>query len=255
MTLINGIINLDSLRTEIRDPVQRFGSWLTRDFGKSIKSFCIVGSAVTGDFHPKHSDINSLLVLDAVNIHVLRTLAAYGPDLGARKIHAPYLMTPEYLQRSHDVFGVEFLDFQLNHAMVIGSDPFLDLTFGKESVRLQCERELRSAQIQLWEGYIRGLGDRKSVEPMLTACVKQLLPVMRAMLWLTGQDRPKENSPTLEVAAKQFQFEHKLVETMLVLRKPDQSPDPKALDLVFTQVYNVVDHLCRVVDQMGGTQG
>jgi len=42
---------------------------------------------------------------------------------------------------------------------------------------------------------------------------------------------------------------------MLVLRKPDQSPDPKALDLVFTQVYNVVDHLCRVVDQMGGTQG
>ena len=135
------------------------------------------------------------------NQALLRQLAGYGSRMGKLRLQAPLLMTKEYIQQSLDVFGVEFLDFQLNHSTIYGTDPFTKLKFKKEDVRLQCERELKSALIKLRQGYIRSMGKPKIVGQLMIGCFGELLALWRAELWLADAERSKEAQATLVCAA------------------------------------------------------
>jgi hypothetical protein len=72
-------------------------------------------------------------------------------------------LTAFYIGRSCDVFGVEFLDFQLVHETNLDAEPFAPLQFEKKDVRLQCERELKAMLVRLRQGYLAALGDKKMV--------------------------------------------------------------------------------------------
>jgi len=162
---------IDLLREEVRSPVRYLLTRLQEDLGQNLVSLCVVGSALTGDFHPRYSDINTVLVVGHRSHRLLQLLGAYGKRMGRRKLRAPLLMTTEYIQRSVDVFGVELLEFQSNHAVVYGPDPFAGLSFRKEDIRLQCERQLKAALIKLRQGYIRAMGKPKIVAGLLAECV------------------------------------------------------------------------------------
>lgn len=243
-------INVDALREDVREPIQFFAQRLIETVGDNLESFSIVGSALTQDFDQNRSDINSVLVLQRRSHKLLKALAEMGRSMGRKRLQAPILVTQEYIQRSLDVFGVEFLDFQLNHKTLIGPDPFTDLVFHKENLRLQCERELKSALIQLRQGYIRAMGKHTYIEPMLVECVKKIVVLMRTMLWLTDVQRPKEFKPTLDKASEQFQIPVEGRNAIWVLREKAGLPAVEMMDPVFELVYQVIDQLSRIVDQM-----
>ena len=240
-----------SLREEVRGPVAFLLSRLKEDLGENLSSLSVVGSALTRDFHPKHSDINTVLVVGRRSHELLKRLASRGREMGRRRLRAPLVMTAEYIERSADVFGVEFLDFQLNHLVVHGSDPFADLRFEKEDVRLQCERELKAALITLRQGYIRALGKPRIVAGLLTACAVELAVLLRAMLWLNDVDRPREALPTLEAAAGKLGFDAEAVRRMMTLKLEHAQPQADEIETLFEGIYQVVDHLSRTVDAFG----
>jgi hypothetical protein len=243
-------INVDFLREEIREPVRTFAQRLIETVGDNLESFSVVGSALTSDFDRNRSDINTVLVVHRRSHKLLKSLADMGQSMERKRLQVPILVTREYIERSLDVFGVEFLDFQLNHQMILGPDPFTDLVFHKECVRLQCERELKSALIQLRQGYVQSLGKHRHIEPMLVDCVKKLIVLMRTMLWLNDVDRPKEFKPALDQAAEKFQIPTEGRDAIMILREKGGLPAVELMDPMFEHVYQVIDHLSRVVDQM-----
>ena len=250
-TVMDKKINVENLREEIRKPVRILTERLLNDFGDNIKSIALIGSALTEDFHPTRSDINSFVLIEHENREQLKTLAGYGQQFGKMRIHAPVIMTQEFLAKSIDVFGIEFLDFQLNHKVVYGLDVFSDMKFDKSHVRLQCERELRTVQIQLWQGYIRGLGLEKNVEPLLMDCAGKLLTLFRAMLWLMDIDRAKETKTTLEMTGVAFGFDEKIIAALLNLRRKETHRGADIVDLMFWDVYQIVVHLAKLTDKLG----
>lgn len=243
-------IHIDSLREEVREPMRTFAQRLLETVGDNLESLSVVGSALTRDFDRNRSDINTVLVVQRRSHKLLKSLAEMGQSMDRKRLQVPILVTREYIERSLDVFGVEFLDFQLNHHMVLGPDPFSDLVFHKECVRLQCERELKAALIQLRQGYVQSLGKHKYIEPMLVDCVKKLIVLMRTMLWLSEVDRPKEFRPTLDQATEKFQIPVEGRDAVMVLREKDGLPAVELMDPMFEHVYQVIDHLSRIVDQM-----
>lgn len=243
--------NINLLREEVRPSVHFLLRQLQKDLGDDLLSLCVVGSALTGDFHPKYSDINTVLVVRQRSHRLLQLLGGYGRSMGKRKLRAPLLMTPEYIQQSLDVFGVELLDFQLNHAAVYGPDPFGELTFGKQDVRLQCERQFKSALIKLRQGYISAMGKPKIVASLLTECVSEIAVLLRAMLWLTDTDRPTEAMATLEAAAGVFEFDSQKISPIMAMKQQRVQPRADQVETVFENVYQVVDHLAQKVDRIG----
>lgn len=245
-------INLDGLRSDVRGAVGTLATRLTKDVGDNLRSLTVVGSALTADFHPRRSDINTVVVVGRRSHELLRLLASYGGTMGRLRLHAPLLMTEEHLDRSRDVFGVELLDFQLNHHVVLGPDPFAALTFAKADVQLQCERELRAAILELQQGYVRAAGDAKRVGELLMAGLGALLPLLRAMLWLKDAARVAEAELTVNDAAGVFGFDAAALRLLLDRRAAGKIPAAKDVEATFQDVYRATDHLSRAADKMQG---
>ena len=251
MTQQSSQIKITQLCEQIRPAIRFLAEKLLADLDDNLISLCVVGSSVTDDFHPRFSDINTVVVTRSRSHELLKTIAGYGSAMGKKKLRAPLLMTPEYIQQSPDVFGVEFLDFQLNHVVVFGPDPFTELTMGKEDVRLQCERQLKAALIKLRQGYIRCLGKPKPVGQLLIECVGELAVLLRALLWLIDCERPKCAQPTLVLAAEKFSFEADKIIPLFKLKQQHQQPPSEQAERLFENLYQAIDHLARKVDQLG----
>jgi len=246
----NANIQVGRLRKQIQKPVGFLAQSLLKDLGDNLQSLCVVGSALTEDYHPKLSDINTVVLVRQRSHQLLQQLAGHGRKMGRMKLRAPLLMTQEYIHRSVDVFGVELLDFQFNHVVVYGTDPFGELDFKKEDVRLQCERQLKGALIKLRQGYIQALGKQKLVATLLQGCVKEFSVLLRALLWLADIERDKEGMGNIKKCAQEYSFDGKVMSYLLELQLQHRPCPTDQVEYLFEQVYQTIDHLSRKIDKI-----
>ncbi|KPJ66001.1 MAG: hypothetical protein AMJ43_09435 [Coxiella sp. DG_40] len=261
MTEDKNSLRLDAVGEQIREPLKLFAEKLIAGLGDNLQSITVVGSSLTEDFKPGQSDINTVLVLAKQTLSSLNTIASLAKPIWLRrsasprrvskkKISAPLLMTPSYIERSRDVFAVEFLDFQLNHQTVLGSDPFASLSFDKKDVRLQCERELKATLIRLRQGYIASAANKKLVRDILISAAKGLAPLLRALLWLKDIDRPPRAEPTFRKAASEFSLNMDCLLTAGKWRHEKVRLSESEMENAFESVYATVDQLALTVDKL-----
>jgi hypothetical protein len=238
------------LSEQIRDIIKDFADKLTAELGENLKSITVVGSSLTEDFRPGRSDINTVLVLDRQTIVSLNTLACLAKPMRKKRISPPLLMTKSYIEQSLDVFGVEFLDFQLTHLTIFGDDPFSELSFNKKDVRLQCERELKAMLIRLRQGYIASAANKKIVRDVLISTAKGLTPFLRAMLWLKGIERPSLAEPTFSKAAEEFSVNLESLVTARNRQNQNARLSEAEMEKAFESVYTTVEQLALIVDKL-----
>jgi len=239
-------LKLDALHVQVRDSVKAFAEKLLTDLGDNLQSITVVGSGLTEDFKPGQSDINTVLVLGRQTLDSLNAVASLAKPMSRKKISAPLLMTPSYIERSSDVFGVEFLDLQLTHQTILGNDPFASLTFDKKDVRLQCERELKAMLIRLRQGYIAAAANKKLVRDILISTAKALAPLLRAMLWLKDIDRNAGTETTFSRAASEFSIN---MDSLITARKWQH----QKIRLSKTEIENTFESTYSTVQQLAGT--
>ena len=243
-------LKLDALREGIRDSVKVFAEKLIAELADNLQSITVVGSSLTDDFALGQSDINTVVVLGRQSPDSLKTIAGMAKTMSKKKISAPLLMTESYIERSRDVFGIEFLDFQLTHETIFGSDPLEKLTFAKADVRLQCERELKATLIRLRQGYIAAAANKKLVRDILASAAGGLVPLLRAMLWLKDTDRPRRIAPVFEKAAEQFSIK---TDSLIVARKWRHKKarlGESEVKTAFESIYTAVEQLALIVDKL-----
>ncbi|MCX5643428.1 MAG: hypothetical protein NTZ17_01900 [Phycisphaerae bacterium] len=241
---------LDGVREEIREPLRLLVERLQAGLGDNLKSISVVGSSLTQEFRPKISDINTVVLLDAYNSPALSAVALLAPQMSRQRLSPPLLMTAFYIRRSCDVFGVEFLDFQLVHETILGADPFAALQFDKKNVRLQCERELKAMLVRLRQGYLASAGNKRMLRDILISTAKGLAPLLRAMLWLQDTDRPKTMDSTLRKAAGQFNGDLSAALAAHQWRHEKSRVTDAEMESTFVTVLDVVDHLTTIVDAL-----
>lgn len=241
-------LDLDSLREGISDRVKFFSEKVESSFGDNLQSITIFGSSLTEDFMPGQSDINTVLVLGSQSLDSLNTLADMAKAMNKKTIAVPLLMTSEYIESSKDVFGIEFLDFQLNHKTIYGSDPFESLTISKSDVRLQCERELKATLIRMRQGYVAAAANKRLVRDILISAVGGLVPLLRAMLWLKDIDRDVLAEQVFTKSASEFSITVDSLITAQRWRHSKASQQKSDVVNVFESVYANVERLASIVD-------
>ena len=243
-------LQLDSLNPQIRKIFEDFAVKLQAVLGDNLQSITVVGSSLTDDFKPGQSDINTVLVLEKQSITSLNAVASLAKPMSKRKISAPLLMTKSYIERSRDVFGIEFLDLQLTHLTVLGEDPFTPMTFDNKDVRLQCERELKAILIRLRQGYIAAAGNRNLVRDILISTIKSLAPLLRAMLWLNDIKRNSLTEATFKKASESFSVNTDILITVEGWRRDKIRISEQEMQSTFESIYSLVDRLAEIVDKL-----
>lgn len=182
---------LESVVESMCQPLQEYAELVHQLAGERGKSLALFGAIVAGSFDPNRHTARNVLVVDRVDLSVLRELAEHGAKLGKASIAAPLIMTPQYIKASLDTFPLELLEIHQKHLVLFGDDYFEDLSFDNSHVRLQCERELKRILIGLRQGLLAAAGRERFIGALERDVAEGLTRTLRGMLWLKGHEQAK----------------------------------------------------------------
>ncbi|WP_457574630.1 hypothetical protein [Desulfolithobacter sp.] len=243
-------MNLAHVEPHLVDDFDRFVRELRQHTPVPLLSMHVVGSALTVDFDPETSDINSVCVFREISTALLDFLVTLGKKYRGRRIGAPVLMTPEYIQRSLDVFPIEFLNFQVIHLTVTGDDIFQTIVLRDRDLRLQCEREIKSKVLWLHQSYLQALGDSGLLAGQLAKSISGYFPLLRALLRLCGLKIPLSNQEVLTSLKKIVSQDTSIFETIYDLKRGRNHLSRQELATCFDRYYRATSELALFIDRL-----
>lgn len=241
---------LDKLRPEVSKNIKPFFEDVLAGYAENIHSIHVTGSSVTGDFNPKTSDMNSIFVLNEMDLKFLEVLAPKGKKYRKHRVAAPLIMTPRYIQKSLDVFPIEFLNFKLIHETVYGEDILSDIEIRHGDLRHQCERELKVKLIGLRQGYLASMGDTKTLTEGLVGAITAHIPLLRGIIMLLGKTPPIEWDEVLRKLQQVTAVDCGVLKKVLDEKRQRAKLSIQELNALFEDYYAATEKLQKVVDEI-----
>lgn len=243
-------LNLEKIKPVARERIKPFLEEILSKHTEKIHSIHVTGTAVTDNFDPKTSDVNSIFVLKKMDLKFLELIAPMGKKYGKTKVAAPLIMTPEYIKSSLDVFPVEFLNFRLIHATVIGEDILENIEISRMDLRHQCERELKSKLIWLRQGYLSSLGNSKTLTESFVNSITGYIPLFRGIIVLLGKEPPVKHGDVLSELAEASGVNTYVFAKVLKEKREKIKLSIEELNTIFEDYYAATEKLGNLVDEI-----
>ena len=243
-------MNTMNVKDEALTRYKPFLDVVLNNYMDKIHSIHLTGSALTEDFNPSTSDINSIIVLNKMDLKFLEDFAPLGKKFGKNQIASPLIMTPDYISTSLDVFPVEFLTIKLLHHTVFGQDIVKDLEINHSDLRYQCERELKVKLIELRQGYLSSLGNKKFLADGFINSFSGYIPLFRGITVLVGKAPHKENEEVLETLQDVSGVNLDVFKTVLKAKKDKTKLSIETLNSIFEDYYRAIEQLGNITDEI-----
>ncbi len=243
-------LSLDNLNSVPKKIIKPFFDEVLDKYGEKIHSIHVTGTALTDDFNEKVSDVNSIIVLKEMDLKFLELLAPLGKKYGKKKVGAPLIMTPEYINTSLDVFPIEFLNFKLIHATVYGEDVFDSIEIDRMDLRHQCERELKSKLIWLRQGYISSQGDKKILTEGFVSSITDYLALFRGIIVLSGKESPVLQQEVIKTLSDAVNIDTAVFTKVLKEKRDKIKLSIEELNTIFEDYYSATEKLGKIVDDI-----
>jgi predicted nucleotidyltransferase len=184
--------------------LDEFVGRLTSALGDKLVSAVLYGSAVTGDFHEKVSDLNVLCVLQQLGLAELEQADPAVDWWMKKKQPAPVLLSVEEVTNARDAFAIEFLDIRAAYRVLHGEDVIAAIEVDPVHHRYQVEHELRSRLLRLRERYLALQNDRKGVVQLMVDSLPTFATLFRHALTLSGATASLKKREIFQEAASRF---------------------------------------------------
>lgn len=181
------LAGLDRVVESMRGPIQKYADEIRALAGDNALALTLFGAIAAGSFDKARHTVRNVLVLQSVDLEMLRRLSRDGAKLGKARISAPLIMTPAYIRASLDTFPLELIEIHQCHLTLFGEDHFAALAPSDAHVRLQCERELKTTLIAMRQGLLAAAGRERLIGVMETDAGERMVRTLRGLLWLKGQ--------------------------------------------------------------------
>lgn len=242
-------LRLERLSPGVRAKAAPFLEELAKVVGPAAHSIHLVGSAVTPDWDPGRSDINTLLVLREMELRVLESVAPLGQRFKGSGIAPPLVMDERYIDSSLDVFPMEFLEMRLIHETVLGEDLLAGIAIDRGDLRQQCEREIKSRLVGLRQGYLRALGEPRALTEVLVRFLAGYQPLARGILVLLGKEPPLRRAEAFASLATAVGPEAGAFVEMLALKEGHKKPDAAGVRDLFKRCHQATERLGQIIDE------
>ena len=183
--------------------------WLTpihEALGHEFLSGYLTGSVLTQGFRPDRSSVNLLVVARHMSGDILDAVARSVTETRKAPHFDPLFLTHRQIQKSVDVFPIEWTEIQESHLLIEGQDVLIDLQVPRTYLRLQCEQELRAKAIQLRKAYILGARHPDRLEPVLKASSASFATLFRTLIRLAGESPPADQAHVIERVADLYKL-------------------------------------------------
>lgn len=218
--------------------------------GENLRSVVLYGSAAGGEYDPEFSNLNLLCVLREMSFSTLSALAPTVEWWNRQGHAAPLFLTREEMERSADVFAIEFLDMRERHRVLFGEDALEGLRVPMHLHRAQLEYELREKLILLREQLLPAAGNKGRLWHLLLRSLPTFVTLFRHVLIALDSPAPKSKREAVQLLSARVPFDTSAFLQLLDIR--EHRADRKQLDVadVFTRYLAAAQHVVAAVDTM-----
>ncbi|MCX5678246.1 MAG: hypothetical protein NTY76_03965 [Candidatus Omnitrophica bacterium] len=237
-----------NLPEELRARLKNFTAGLKDLYRDTLISVILYGSASSGEFAKKYSNVNVMVVLDDTS---LANLSKAYSIINSRKFKmiSPVFFTEGYIKSSLDVFPIEFLDITENYTILYGRDLIKGLKVDNKNLRFQCEQELKSKLINIKKLYL-STKNKTDLENLLFKTFTSALHIMRNILRLKGIHPPYLKEEILNSAEKALGVDTAMLSKILWAKNKKMSLAYKDVDALLSGLVKELESIVSVVDKL-----
>jgi hypothetical protein len=223
---------------------------LQRTFGDGVLSILLIGSGARGEYLPKISDLNFVVVLRDCSPSVVARFQQEIIRWRKRRVATPLFVTEQYIRSSLDSFPIEFLDMKRAHTLVWGKDLLADIQISMKNLRLQCERELKGKLLHLRQSFLELRGSSKELAFLIKRSLTALAPVFRACLVVRGFDHPQRHKDLVREMVRRFALEEALFEELIHIAEGKKTVSESRIDRLFDRYVGEIEKVAKEIDQL-----
>jgi len=233
----------DRLKNSLKDFIQGLKDIYSGD----LISLVLYGSAASGEFVDKHSNLNVLVVLKNADLENLNK--ASGIVNKFRMIN-PLFITEDYIASSTDIFPIEFLDIVENYFVLYGKDILKDIHIDTRNLRFQCEQELKAKLINLKQLYLKANKEKNALRNLLFKSFTSILHILRNVLRLKGKAAPYKKDDILRGLNSEFQIDISNWEKILAAKNKQIKLSAKEIEFLFINFVRELEKIVDIVDKL-----
>jgi predicted nucleotidyltransferase len=235
-----------NLPCNIQKAVDDFVANLKNIYSDQLVAIVLYGSAASGEYAGRHSNVNLAVILKDTAIQSLKKASRF-INKNRFSIINPIFFTEEYIKKSTDVFPVEFLDIKENHIILYGKDVFGDLQIDIKNLRFQCEQELKSKILNIKKLYLR-MRDRAILKDLLFKSFTSSLHILRNLVRLKGKMPSYKKKDVLDEVARELTVDASVLRKILDAKNKNIRLNNKDIDELFTILVETLEDIAGKVD-------
>jgi len=217
-------------------------------FGDDLVSVILYGSSVTKEYDPNKSDLNFLIVLSEEGIERLHLAHELVARWRKKKVGTPLFLTKEYIDFSLDTFPIEFLNIKRNHQVIVGEDVLAGISFKREFIRMEGERELKGKLLLLRQRYVETRGKRKVLKELISASLPTFIFVFKGLLYLLDKEVPETKEQTITILSQELKLDQELFTSLLQLEAGTFKYSRQELGDLFKRYLKEIRRLALLMD-------
>jgi hypothetical protein len=231
-----------------RTALERMVEELRSAHGDDLISVSLTGDAVGPEYQARKTPLTTVIVLRTISQTALQATRKEMRRWKRRNIATPTLMDLRYIESSLDVFPIEFLDLADRHLLLFGDDPFADLTFDEDHLRLEVEEQLRGKLLHLWSAYLGTAGSERELRALLEETPGGFEVVLRGLARLRSHERLSADQSPIEAIERLFEIELPVLQRLHEIRVGRGSLANDELETVFDGYLGEVRRLVQLTD-------
>ncbi len=227
--------------------LQEFTQSLKDIYPEELLSIILYGSAASGEFVDKHSNLNLLIILKNTDLEVIKKSTKLVQKF--KTINALFL-TEGYIINSTDIFPIEFLDMQENYFLLYGKDVLKNIQVDIRNLRFQCEHELKAKLLKLKQAYLLLNNNTAALRSLLLASFTSVLHILRNVLRIKGKKPPYLKHELLKELVLEFKIDNTVWDKILLAKNKKINLSAGEIEQLFIGFVRELESVVNIVDKL-----
>ncbi len=216
--------------------------------GEKLSGATLYGSVATGEFHPRHSDVNVAFVFSKLGTRELVALHGVHREWQRARVVQPLLISEDALRRSQDSYPLEYLLIREHRETLLGTDYFGPLQLDGPALRLEVERVLRAQELGLALSFVALARTPGGVRAWAMQASNALAASASGLLHLGGERVPGARRDIVERCTARFGVDGPSFTRLLTIR--DRNRERVDSTVLLDSALTVLRHLLQSVERI-----
>ncbi|MFC1724865.1 hypothetical protein ACFL4T_04495 [candidate division KSB1 bacterium] len=188
-------------------------------FSDHLISVLVTGSVAKGEYVPKKSDINFIIILSEEGMKKIPEYLDTSKKWYKAGVSIPLFLYKEYIESSLDSFPIEFLNIKNNSKTIYGEDLTGIIAIDNKDLRLQVEREIKGKLLKLRHAFFEIDLKPKAFRQFISVSISTFNPIFAAAVYLKENFYPKNQSEIYQKISEIFSVEKDFFDRLIDIKQ------------------------------------